>query len=122
MRSLRRVGLTNPQYDLLALAAGSRIGITALEAFRAKYRTSGQPGKKVAGLYQTLHRLAGYGLLNERGGATAYKYSEVRFELNPAGRQAFIAAATERSRRHADRPTFPRLAAPAGAEGGGGHA
>jgi hypothetical protein len=84
--------VTNREYRILCAASGTRIGVTALELFRDWYATSEQPGTKVRGIFKTLRRLArqqqspNWGTwLEERGGALAYLYSEVRFTLSTEG-------------------------------------
>lgn len=95
-------------YELLCLASESPSGTTAFEAFRSKYRTSKQPGKKVAGIYRQLRALVRMGLLREQATAAASDFTEKRFVLTPAGRAEGIA------QRNYDRalraPAFPRLA------------
>jgi hypothetical protein len=106
--------VTNREYRILCAASGTRIGVTALELFRDWYATSEQPGTKVRGIFKTLRRLArqqqspNWGTwLEERGGALAYLYSEVRFTLSTEG---WRAAEAECLRRSKSRRQCPRLA------------
>lgn len=96
--------LHNTKFWLLCLISCNPYGVTAHQAAREKYGTSGQPLKKTKTMFRHLRELKNWGLLHEHGGSTSYIYTEVRFTLNNAGRDAARAESERRANRW--QPTF----------------
>jgi hypothetical protein len=81
--------LANPQRRLIGIAAQTRKGTTALEAFHALYATSRQQATKVRGIWNQLDKMRRDGLMVTNG-TREPRYSAQRFYPSTEGYRAAV--------------------------------
>lgn len=99
--------ITNTERTILCAAARSRlVGVTAFELFRAWYKTSKQPGKKVAGIHRHMRRMTRQGLLAQAVVMEGTPMVDRFFLITTDG----LSVLRSDANRTPATPSFPRLA------------